>query len=273
MIGTWPGDHRGIVVVDAGHPAKPARQIVAGDVTSECSWASISKVAVALCIVSCVEDGIVMLDDVVASNGATLFDLLCHAGGISGASTEVAYPPRQRRIYSNGGYELAATHLERATGMACATLLNDAVFEPLSMNRTSLEGSPASGVRGPLIDLARLLNELVVPTEIDAEIVNLMRRVASPGLAGVLPGFGRFDPCDWGLGPEVKGSKHPHWTGRSFGARTFGHFGQAGGFVVVDPEVALGVATLGDAPFGPWAKEEWPALLDAIRASSELAGR
>ena len=35
------------------------------------------------------------------------------------------------------------------------------------------------------------------------------------GLDGVLPGFGRFEPNDWGLGLELRDAKQPHWTGRA----------------------------------------------------------
>ena len=65
--------------------------------------------------------------------------------------------------------------------------------------------------------------------------LDLATSVAFPGLAGVLPGFGRFDPCDWGLGFELRDAKAPHWTGTRNSPATFGHFGQSGGFVWVDP--------------------------------------
>ena len=56
-----------------------------------------------------------------------------------------------------------------------------------------------------------------------------------PGLGGVLPGVGRFQPLDWGLGFELRDAKHPHWTGRRNSPATFGHFGGAGTFLWVDP--------------------------------------
>ena len=46
----------------------------------------------------------------------------------------------------------------------------------------------------------------------------------------MLPGFGRHDPNPWGLGVEVRGAKHPHWTGRTNHATPFGHFGRSGDF-------------------------------------------
>ena len=56
-----------------------------------------------------------------------------------------------------------------------------------------------------------------------------------PDLGGVLPGVGRFQPNDWGLGVELKDAKDPHWTGTRNSPGTFGHFGGAGGFLWVDP--------------------------------------
>jgi CubicO group peptidase (beta-lactamase class C family) len=52
------------------------------------------------------------------------------------------------------------------------------------------------------------------------------------------------------------------------GPRTFGHFGRAGGFIVVDPDRSLGVCTLGDEPFGPRMLEVWPVFLEALCAES-----
>ena len=80
------------------------------------------------------------------------------------------------------------------------------------------------------------------------------RTVQFPGLVGVLPGFGRQEPNDWGLGFELRDGKSPHWTGSRNSPRTFGHFGRSGTFLWVDPEAGLalgvphrpGVRRLGD---------------------------
>ena len=53
---------------------------------------------------------------------------------------------------------------------------------------------------GPVDDLLLLGAELLRPTLVAAETVGRATRVAYPGLAGVLPGIGRFEPNDWGLG-------------------------------------------------------------------------
>jgi CubicO group peptidase (beta-lactamase class C family) len=86
----------------------------------------------------------------------------------------------------------------------------------------------------------------------------------------VLPGFGRQSPCDWGLGLELKDAKSPHWTGEHNAPSTFGHFGQSGAFVWVDPVAGLACAAVTDRPFGAWAVGAWPAFADAVLA--ETAG-
>jgi CubicO group peptidase (beta-lactamase class C family) len=81
---------------------------------------------------------------------------------------------------------------------------------------------------------------------------------------GVLPGFGLQEHNDWGLGFEIRGAKSPHWTGSTNSAGTFGHFGQAGTFLWVDPEAGAAVVALTDRPFGEWAARAWPPFSDAV---------
>ena len=82
-----------------------------------------------------------------------------------------------------------------------------------------------------------------------------------PGLDGVLPGFGRQTPNDWGLGIELRDAKAPHWTGERNSPRTYGHFGRSGTFLWVDPDAGVALACLTDRDFGDWAKEAWPRLV------------
>ena len=90
--------------------------------------------------------------------------------------------------------------------------------------------------------------------------------MAFPGLVGVLPGLGRQDPNDWGLGFELKDAKHPHWTGAANSPHTFGHFGGAGTFLWVDPDAHAACACLTDLEFAEWALAAWPPLADAVVA-------
>jgi CubicO group peptidase (beta-lactamase class C family) len=127
-----------------------------------------------------------------------------------------------------------------------------------------LEGSAGSGVEGTLGDLIALAHELQHPRRIAQETLDEARLVQFPGLAGVLPGFGRQDPNDWGLGLELRDAKSPHWTGARNSPRTFGHFGRSGTFLWVDPDAGIALACLTDRPFGDWAADAWPRLSDAV---------
>ena len=49
-------------------------------------------------------------------------------------------------------------------------------------------------------------------------------------------------------------------------AATFGHFGQSGSFLWVDPAAGLACAALADRPFGEWAAQAWPELSDGVLA-------
>jgi len=156
--------------------------------------------------------------------------------------------------------------------MPFADYLSDAVIRPLGM-RAKLAGSPASGLSGSLADLLLLARELQQPRLVASETLAEATTVQFPGLAGVLPDFGRFDPNDWGLGFELRDSKSPHWTGTRNSARTFGHFGGSGTFLWIDPEARIGLACLTDLDFGAWAKEAWPRLSDAVLTQAQPGSR
>ena len=74
--------------------------------------------------------------------------------------------------------------------------------------------SPASGARGPVRDLLAVAGELLSPRLVAPATLAVATAVAFAGLPGVLPGFGRYDPCDWGLGFEIRDAKAPPLDGR-----------------------------------------------------------
>ena len=234
-----------------------------GPLDESFEWASVTKLATALAVVVACEEGTLALDGPCGPPGSTVRHLLAHAGGYDFDSDAVLAEPGTRRIYSNTGYEVLAAALGEAAGIPFDTYLREAVLDPLGMTSTSLRGSPAAGMVGPLRDLLLLAAELRTPTLVSTP----MGEVHFPGLAGVLPGFGRQEPNDWGLGPEVRGTKSPHWTGSANSPATFGHFGAAGSFLWVDPVAGVAACYLGDRPFGDWAAREWPALSDRILRS------
>jgi CubicO group peptidase (beta-lactamase class C family) len=226
-------------------------------------WASVTKLLTGLAVLVAVEEGIVDLDEPVGPEGSTLRHVLAHASGLPPEEGPPLMPPGRRRIYSNYGIELAAALVAGRARIDFAEYLRAAVMAPLGL-AGELRGSPAWGYRGPLDDLLALARELLEPRLVAAETLAEATSVQFPGLDGVLPGWGRMEPNDWGLAFELRDEKRPHWTGSLASPRAFGHFGAAGTFLWVDPDASLALGVLSDREFGDWAKEAWPALSDSV---------
>jgi CubicO group peptidase (beta-lactamase class C family) len=226
-------------------------------------WASVTKPLTGLAALVALEEGIVDLDEPAGPPGSTLRHLLAHASGLPPEEGAPLMPPGKRRIYSNYGIEVAAERVSERAGMPFAEYLRAAVIVPLGLVG-SLHGSPAWGYRGPLDDLVTLARELLAPTLVARETLDEATTVQFPGLAGVLPSWGRMAPNDWGLTFELRDRKSPHWTSAQSSPRTFGHFGAAGTFLWVDPDAGLACGVLTDKEFGDWAIEAWPRFNDAV---------
>ena len=237
-----------------------------GDADRPFPWASVTKLCTALAVLVAVEEGTIALSDPAGAPGATVAHLLAHASGLAPDRREPIAPPATRRIYSNAGYEVLGELLGDRAGMPVHEYVTEAVFVPLEMAGARLApgASPAHGAEGTLRDLLALGAELLSPQLVSPETLAAATRVAFPRLPGVLPGFGRQDPNDWGLGFEIRDRKHPHWTGSCNSPATFGHFGRSGSFLWVDPEARIACGALSDQPFGPWAAAAWPVLSDAV---------
>lgn len=261
-IDGWGATHAAAAVVDR-------REVLAthGEVDRPFAVASVTKLVSALATLVAVEEGTVSLDDAAGPPGATVRDLLCHASGLDFDSPDVLAAPRTRRIYSNTGYEALAAHVAARADMAFAEYVDAAVLVPLGMRSTSLQGSAAKDLVSSVADLCLLVTEMWSPRVIDPTTWADATLPQYPDLAGVLPGWGRQDPCPWGIGPELRGAKHPHWTGATAGPDTYGHFGGSGTFVWVDPAVGVACVVLTDRAFGDWAVEVWPGFSDRVRAT------
>lgn len=278
VVADWPVDAAAVGVVrwdpaDAGGAGELGPVVTTGDIRRPFPWASVTKPATALAVLVAVEEGTLGLDSRAGPPGSTVRHLLAHASGLGTAPGPPVEVPGARRIYSNAGYVAAAEALESASGIAFADYLAEGVLGPLGMSGTTLvdtpAGGPAAGLAGPLTDLVALAREWARPTLISPATWHQATSVQFAGLAGVLPGFGPFDPCDWGLGVEVRGGKRPHWTGPSNSPATYGHFGQSGSFLWVDPVAGVLCCGLADRPFGVWAARAWPLLAETVLSSSE----
>ncbi|MEC3994060.1 serine hydrolase domain-containing protein [Actinacidiphila sp. DG2A-62] len=232
--------------------------------------ASVTKPLFAYAVLVAYEEGVFELDDPAGPEGSTVRHLLAHTSGLAFDEPRVMAAPGDRRLYSNTGFEVLGDALAKATGIPYAEYLRQAVLEPLGMTGTTLDGTPAAGAVSTAADLAAFAAELQSPRLLHPSTVVTATSVAFPGLKGVLPGYGLQNPNDWGLGFEIRGAKSPHWTGAGSSPGTFGHFGQSGTFLWVDPAAQAACVVLTDRAFGAWALEPWPRLTDAVLA--ELRG-
>jgi CubicO group peptidase (beta-lactamase class C family) len=175
-----------------------------GDTAREFVLASVTKPLVARAAQIAVEEGVVDLDTAAGPPGCTIRHLLSHAAGLAMNSDRAQAPPGTRRTYSNYGFTVLAEAVQRESGIEFSRYLTEAVFEPLGMAATRLDGGvPAAG-------------------------------------------FG-------GISTVARNS-----------ARTYGHFGQAGGFIWADPEADLALAVLTDRDFGEWTNGVWQPFSDAV---------
>lgn len=261
-IDGWDVLAAGVVVTDV-HGVLASR----GAVDEPSRVASVSKLLTAYALGVAVEEEAVTLDDPAGPPGATLRHLLAHTAGYGFESdAPVVCAPATRRVYSNRGIEEAADHLAAAGGLPFTEYLTEAVLEPLDLTATTPQGSPAFGFHSTVTDLAAFGRELLAPTVLHPTTLDAFVEVAFPGLSGIVPGVGRFDPCDWGLGFERNFGRAGHWAGTRVSPHAFGHFGGSGSFLWVDPTRGVAVACLTQQPFGPWGMQVWPPLCDALVA-------
>jgi CubicO group peptidase (beta-lactamase class C family) len=256
----WPAEHISVGVASAQGPVATT-----GDHARVYRWASVTKPVTALACLVAAEEGAIELDEPAGPPGSTFRHLLAHASGFPLAGGSPIAKPGERRIYSDYGFDVLGRALADLAEMPFGDYLRAAVLEPLGLE-ARYQGRPGSGLHGSLEDLLAFAVQLLAPRLVAAETLAEATSVQFPGLVGVLPGFGRQEPNDWGLGFELRDGKSPHWTGQGNSPRTFGHFGRSGTFLWVDPEAEVALCCLTDLDFGDWAKSAWPALSDAVLA-------
>ena len=261
-VDTWGAESAAAAILDPGGVI--ARH---GDASRTFRWASVTKLATAWAVLMAVERGLVDLDEPAGPSGppaSTIRHLLAHTSGWAFDGEATLAAPGSRRIYSNTGYDRLGRSSGNAQDSGSRRSLAEWIFGPLGMTSTRLVERPSEGLHGPLDDMARFAGELLRPRLVSGATAAIATAVAFPGVKGVVPGVGNYDPCDWGLGPELHDGKRPHWMGVANSPATFGHFGGSGTFVWVDPIADLALVVLTDREFGPWALEAWPPFSDAI---------
>lgn len=235
-----------------------------GDVEQVFDWKSVTKPLAALASLVAIDEGHLGLDDPAGPEGATVRHLLAHASGLP-FEDGPTQSPEKRRVYSNVGFVALGEHVSQAVGTDFWSWVRSSVVEPLELESIVLEGSPAHGVSSNVLDALAVGLEMLTPTLISAELGESARTVQFSGLDGILPGFGRQEQNDWGLGYEIRDHKSPHWTAASASPTTFGHFGQSGSFIWVDHEADLVAAFLGEVSFRQDTHAAlWPQLNEEI---------
>lgn len=265
VVTSWPVEHVAAAIVSERGVERT------GDPERQYRLASLSKPITAWAVMVAVEEGVIDLDAplrfAAAPHGATMRHLLSHAAGFGFDGADPIAPVAQRRMYSNTGIERAADELAAAAEMSFERYLSEAVLEPLGMRATTLKGSPAHAIWSTLDDVVRFVAEMRRPVLLAPETHADVVRSQFPSLAGIVPDVGRFDPCPWGLGVEIRGAKAPHWMGRANSTAAFGHFGGSGTMMWVDPLADVGVVALTDRRFDEWSAEAlrlWPQFSDAV---------
>ena len=267
QVDDWPPETVAVGVTDA-----TATWATHGPSDQVLPFTSVTKLLTAYAVLLAAQHGALHLDEPLGDRApapdATVRHLLAHAGGLpplpGGAPIQ---PVGRRRIYSDWGYQLLGELVADRVGLPFAEHLRRELLEPLDMTGTKLDGAAGHAAQGSVDDLLAFARELLEPRLLDAELHAAATSPAFPQLDGVVPGFGRQSPCPWGLGPEIKGAKSPHWTGTRPSDATFGHFGQSGSFLWVDPTRGVATAVLCDRDFDTWAQQAWPTFNDAVVAA------
>ena len=236
----WPVDFAAGGVTDTASVLGEA-----GDVTRAQPWASVTKLVTSYGILRLLEVGEIDLDEPAGPQGSTVRHLLAHASGLNFEGSAQISAPGQRRVYSNGGFELLGQLIASELGSRSAGTCAKPCSSPSAWATQPSTIRPATGGRGPVRDLLAFARELLAPTLVAPETLGEATSVVFPGLDGVLPGFGRASQQR--LGPGIRDlatTRQPHWTGDRNSPRTFGHFGQQGSFLWVDPVAGLACVVL-----------------------------
>ncbi len=256
-IDEWPVDHVAAAIVRRGVVT------TRGDIDRPFPLASLTKLITALAVLVAHEEGTLSTESIATEHGATVGDLLAHAGGIAPDGMRAISPPRTRRIYSTAAYDKLAHQLAVSSAMSHTTYIQQAVLQPAGMDSTIVDGPAGSGAIGTVRDVLRLIRCWSQPVIVSPTTLDLATSTHLPQLSGVLPGYGRQSPNPWGFGPEIRGSKSPHWTGSLNSPTTFGHFGRSGTMMWIDRDADVSLVALTDREFGPWAMDAWPKLSDS----------
>lgn len=194
-------------------------------------------------------------------------------------ATPLEAPPSTRVQYSNPGYALIGLAVERLAGLPFAEVLDQQVLRPLGIEAylgiepprrvarladvrgpglgTDRErfnsphwrglGQPWGGLVSTLDGALALVRTYLQPPPGYLHPDTLAEAIRNQ--AGELGG-GQIPPliwphCPWGLGPELRGQKVPHWAPAEASPDSFGHAGATGCLAWADPAADVAWAYIG----------------------------
>ena len=257
-LAQWPGEPAAVALVRRGGQWRTVFE--AGDLDAVRPWASVTKVLAAMAAAVDLEAGHAELGEPLGPPGATLEHLLSHASGLGFEAGDPVVAPGTKRVYSNLGIDLAASRLRGELDVA--SWLRERVLAPLSLASVRVPGEASAGAVGSARDLATFATQWVTSDLISGARRDQVVTNHFGDLVGVVPGFGRFTPCPWGLGVQIRGASE-HWMGQ-WPSTSFGHFGRSGAMVLVDLEGEVVLAATSDVDFAAWSREIWPDFTTAV---------
>lgn len=200
--------------------------------------------------------------------------------------------------YSNLGYGLLGIVLERLTGQSCTAALRNLVLTPLGIRGTL--GDPTDGAVATIADVrgrhrgsnletfnSPFWRKLALPwAGLCTDAAGALALVAAflphsdfltPALrevavrdhtqgrsGGFMPPLW-WHPSPWGLGPELRGVKAPHWVSPQFAPTSFGHSGASGVFVWADESSMVRIVMLGArAADSGWMLRHGPQITSLV---------
>ena len=155
-----------------------------GDVAYRFGLASVTKPLVARAVQIAIEEGVLELDTPAGPPGSTVRHLLAHASGYAMHTDRVMSEPGKRRIYSNYGFGVVASVVASEAGIDFDRYLDEAVFDPLGMTSSGLEGGAEAagyGATSTVADLALFVGDLLRPVLVSAEMHAEATAVQFPG--------------------------------------------------------------------------------------------
>lgn len=217
-------------------------------------------------------------------------------------ATPLSHEPGTRVQYGAVAYNLLAMVVERVTGSPFGDALRTLVLVPLGIEayfgvepprppavvadiRGPHVGTPLEPLNSPFFRaLALPAGGLLTTADGALRLVRAFQgrpagflqpkatteatRNQAGDLGGGLIGPLFWTPCPWGLGPELRGDKTPHWAPRTASPASFGHVGGSGCLAWADPTADVAWAILGARTFlNDWARRQGAAIGAAILAS------